>query len=721
MRPRPLLAALLVAVLAAPSFARAQPAAPAESTVTRPMPLVDSTSVVPGGPVPVLDSTVVIPAMARNAPGKAPPESLPRPDTLGLTLRADRLRKRGDVSLTQLLQGRRPVWIETAPGMAPLFGAPRLLDSGDPVSPDPAPIAADRATDRTAIADFTHLDRSGYVLGVPGFATAWEIPETRGIDAFDEVAIDSSLAPQAFLGAGDLFARPGSVPFAALAMPDPPAPYRVRSALLYRKGAGNLLDTGARFSSPLFAHGIAGSYVRHASEALTPFLSSISTRYTLAAGLTRGGPLRSWVEGRLFKMRMETDYPGGYGNPDLGFTLPTHARAEWASREAALHALWTGGGMVASAALRAGKSQATQIRYDLGRERWAFPEIAAEARLSGGGPRATEGGVDSLANVPAPSWSWSLEGRGSRRRVDYRSDDSAFLPRIRAGRAAATLRRAGPEGGAEATAALDFREGDPSLVDGRLSLWGARGHARFRLDAESAHERPTLVDLYTPARIDTMPSFVAPTLLLVRGGDRALGARSLRGVLGVAAFRANPGVELVAFGSARRVTGDFGWTAERSVFGDTILIVDAARERGDGWAFQAAAGGGAAFGPFTARGLGWVRGGTDGISPQAGAPPRAGLDASLGLRATFFQGDLPLELELAAHATGPRHGILTAPALATWDARVHADFGSAGLFVTITNLFDASVPSAVYLIDENRGAPLPGRALTAGVVWHIQD
>ena len=125
MRPRPLLAALLVAVLAAPSFARAQPAAPAESTVTRPMPLVDSTSVVPGGPVPVLDSTVVIPAMARNAPGKAPPESLPRPDTLGLTLRADRLRKRGDVSLTQLLQGRRPVWIETAPGMAPLFGAPR--------------------------------------------------------------------------------------------------------------------------------------------------------------------------------------------------------------------------------------------------------------------------------------------------------------------------------------------------------------------------------------------------------------------------------------------------------------------------------------------------------------------------------------------------------------------------------------------------------------------
>ncbi|HYJ33242.1 MAG TPA: hypothetical protein VE326_08480 [Candidatus Binatia bacterium] len=721
MRRRLLLAALLVAA-ALPAPARAQSAAPAESTVTRPMPLVDSTSVIPGGAVPVLDSTVVLPAMVRNLPGAAPPESLPRPDTLGLTLRADMLRKRGDVSLAQLLQGRRPVWIETAPGFAPLFGAPRLLDSGDPVSPDPGPIAADRATDRTAIADFTHLLGSGYPLGVPGFATAWEIPETRGIDAFDEVAIDSSLAPHALLGAGDLFARPGAVPFDALAMPDPPAPYRVRSALLYRKGAGNLLDTGARFSSPLLANGVAGSYVRHAAEALTPFLSSISTRYTLAAGLTRGGPLRSWVEGRLFKMRMETDYPGGYENPEFGFTPPTRARAEWASREATLHAIWTGGGVVASAALRAGKSQATQIRYDLGRERWAFPEIAAEARLAGGGARASEGeGRDSLAHRPGPAWSWSLEGSGSRRRVDYRSDDTAFFPRVRAGRAAATLRRAGPDGGAEAAAAADFRLGDPLLVDGRLSLWGARGRARFRLDAESAHERPTMVDLFTPARVDTMPSSVAPTLLLARGGDASLGARSLRGVLAAAAFRARPGVELYAFGSARRVTDDFGWTAERSVSGDTILIVDAARERGSGWAFQAAAGGDAAFGPFTARGLGWLRGGAQGLAPRAGAPPRAGLDASVGLRASFFQGDLPLQLELVGHATGPRHGILTAPALATWDARLHADFGSAGLFATVTNLFDATVPSAVYLIDENRGAPLPGRALTAGVIWHIQD
>jgi len=689
---------------AAPAAAPAAPSAPApaESTVTRPMPLVDSTAV-PGGAIPVLDSTVVLPKLVRNLPSGAPPESLPRPDTLGLIVRADAGRKHGDLSVAQLLEGRRPVWVERAPGFAPLFGSPRLLDTGTPVTPDPGPIAADRATDRTVISDFTHEPfGTGLVLGVPGLATAWDIPETRGIESFDAVALDSSLAPRAFRGAGDLFARPEAVLFSSLAMPDPPAPYRVRSTLLYRKGAGSLLDTAARFSSPLFAHGIAGAYARHAGEALDPLLSSLSTHYALAAGLTRGGALRSWVEGRLFKMRMESNYPGGYGS--VGFTTPTHGRAEWASREASLHALWTGGGMVASGVLRAGKAQATQVRYDGDRDRWSFPEITAEARLSGGA-----------------DWSWSIGGTGSSRRVDYRSSGVAFRPLVRSGRVEAALRRGMGEGSVEAVAAGDVREGDPTLVDGRVSLWGERGRARYRLDAESAHERPSLVDLLTPARSDTMPSFIAPTLVLAQGGNPTLGARSLRGLLGAAAYRVRPGVELVAFGSARHVSDDFGWAATRSVFGDTIFIVDAARERGDGWVFQASAGGDAAFGPFTARGLGWVRGGKAGLSPQAGSPPRVGADGSLGLRATFFQGDLPLELELAGHATGPRRGLPAAPALATWDARLHVDFGSAGIFATVTNLFDAEVPSAVYRIDLDRGAPLPGRSLTAGVVWYIQD
>jgi hypothetical protein len=712
-------------------LAQAAPA-PVESTIIRPMPLIDSTAAPAGGAIPVLDSTVTLPSLVRNTPGGAPPESLPRPDTLGLILRADAARKRGDLSLAQLLEGKRPVWIERAPVFAPVYGAPRLLDSGTPVTPDPGPIEADRATDRTVISDFTHEPfGTGFVLGAPGVATAWAIPETRGIDAFDEVAIDSSLAPRTFRSAGDLFARPEEVSFTALAMPDPPAPHRVRSTLLYRKGAGNLLDTAARFSSPLFAHGIAGSFVRHAGEALDPFLSTVSTRYRLAAGLTRGGSLRSWVEGRLFKMRMEQGFPGGYEN---AFATPaTHARSEWASREASLHALWTGGGMLASAALRAGQAQATQIRYDLGRERWTFPEIAAEARLSSGprreafaeslsiGPAAADSDSTRVAIPAGPGWSWSLDGTGSSRRADYRSGAIAFRPLVRSGRLVASLRRAGDRGGIEAAAAGDFRDGDPAFVDGRLSVWGAGGRARFRLDAESAHERPSLVDLLTPARTDTMPSFIAPTLVLTRGGNAGLGARSLRGVLGAAAWRARDGVELFAFASARRLTGDFGWAATRSTAGDTIFVVDAARERGDGWVFHASAGADASFGPFTARGLGWVRGGSEGLAPRAGSPPRVGADASLGLRATFFQGDLPLELELAGHAWGPRRGLIAAAAAATCDGRLHVDFGSAGIFATVTNLFDAEVPSAVYLIDQDRGAPLPGRSLTAGVVWYIQD
>ena len=43
------------------------------------------------------------------------------------------------------------------------------------------------------------------------------------------------------------------------------------------------------------------------------------------------------------------------------------------------------------------------------------------------------------------------------------------------------------------------------------------------------------------------------------------------------------------------------------------------------------------------------------------------------------------------------------------------------MFLTVTNLFDESVPSAIYQIEEDRGAPLPGRALSAGVIWYLLD
>jgi hypothetical protein len=192
-------------------------------------------------------------------------------------------------------------------------------------------------------------------------------------------------------------------------------------------------------------------------------------------------------------------------------------------------------------------------------------------------------------------------------------------------------------------------------------------------------------------------------------------------VLAAASFAATRGVELLAFGSARRVTDDFGWNATRTDSVDTIRIEDVAGPRGSGWLWHAAGGIEATLGPLTARGVAWGRGESAALSPRAGSPPRAGLDASVGIRASFFRGDLPLALEVLAHATGRRRGLIEAPALVTWDGRLRSDFGAAGVFGTLTNVFDRLVPSSVYEIDRDGGAPLPGRAFSIGVVWYLLD
>jgi hypothetical protein len=495
--------------------------------------------------------------------------------------------------------------------------------------------------------------------------------------------------------------------FTAFAMPDQPPPERVRSGLLYRRGDGELLDTGARFSSPLLARGVAASYTRHAARALPPFLTSLSTRYAAAVGLTRPGAFRSWVEGRLFTMDMEVDFPGGYAK---SFAL-THARAEWASREAALHAQWQGTALQASGAVRVGQGQATQVGYQETRERWRFPELAAEAWVSGGG------GAES------GRWTWSIGGEAARRRIDYREDSaSSFRPQIHSGRVSAGLRRGGGDRGAAADVAADMREGDETLIDARLSLWAAAPRRRVRVDLESAHERPTFVDRLTPRREDIYfpTAFFPKTLVVERSGNAVLRVRALRGVLAAGSLPLGR-VDLLACGSLRRVTEDFGWSARRSETIDTVRIVDVAEQRGDGWAALGAAGAEMSLGPVAFRGMAWVRGGGDGLSPQSGSPPHAGLDASVGLRGSFFQGDLPLELDLESHVSGPRRGLIRAPAVATWDARLRADFVGAGVFLDVTNLFDGSFPSAIYEIEKDRGAPMPGRAFSAGVVWYLFD
>ncbi|HLQ65805.1 MAG TPA: hypothetical protein VK123_01080 [Candidatus Limnocylindrales bacterium] len=621
------------------------------------------------------------------------------PDTSGFVVRVDAARKRGEASLADLLRGRRPVFVAAVPSFEPVLGVPILPDAGGTIRPGPESISGERATDRTVISSLPTE------AGVPALATALDLPESRGLDVFDYVALDSVLAPGPFRSAGELLASPRAVLFTALAMPDPPLPKRVRSALFYRKGDGGLLDTGARFSSPFFGRGVAGSFVRHTADALPPLLKSLSQRYTAAAGLTRGGPFQSWVEARLFTMNMEIDFPGGYDNPF--FQVPTHARAEWASREAALHARWEGPGVEATGVLRVGHGQATQVGYQGNRERWRFPEVAAEGSVTGAG---------------WDGWSWSLGGEAGSGRIEYRDDFSTFHPKISSGRLTAGLRRGTGARGAAADVAADVREGDESLVDGRLSWWTAAARGRARLDLESAHERPTFVDLLTPEReITYFPTTFLKSIVFRRAGNPSLRARTLRGALAAASLSVTPRVQAFAYGSLRHVTDDFGWNAHRAESADTVVIEDVAGQRGDGWAALGAAGGEATFGPVGFRGTAWIRGGGKGLSPQSGSPPRGGLDASTGLRASFFQGDLPLELDLEAHATGTRRGLIRAPALVTWDARLRADFGSAGVFLTVTNLFDESVPSAIYQIEEDRGAPLPGRALSAGVIWYLLD
>jgi hypothetical protein len=479
----------------------------------------------------------------------------------------------------------------------------------------------------------------------------------------------------------------------------------VRSALMYRKGDGSLLDTGARFSTPLFARGVAGSFVRHEADAITPFLTSLSSRYHLAAGLLRTGPVRAWAEGQLFQMRMEMADPGGYA-----FGLE-HARAEWASRDASLHAVGIVSGLRAAGTLRVGHGKSTQIGYgDLlfsntysGRERWQFPEVSADLRVEAD---------DSLG------WIWSAAGQASTRRVEYRDELTSFVSRLGAGRVTLGLRRAGPTGIA-ASVAGDAREGDAPFVDARISVWTAGPRTRLRIDGESTHDRPTWVDLFSPERVDTVLGFTP--IILHRGGAPDLRARAMNGAVAAGSFRASRGLELRAFGSGHRVTDDFGWNATRVDSSGAILVTDVAGLRGSGWLWHVGAGIDAAAGPLLARGVAWTRGESDGLSPRAGSPSRAGADGALAVRATFFQGDLPLELEASVHATGPRHGLIEAPALATWDARLRADFENAGIFASFTNVFDRVVPSSIYEVDRDGGAPLPGRAFSFGIVWYIWD
>ncbi|HEU5311560.1 MAG TPA: hypothetical protein VFV24_08925, partial [Candidatus Eisenbacteria bacterium] len=273
----------------------------------------------------------------------------------------------------------------------------------------------------------------------------------------------------------------------------------------------------------------------------------------------------------------------------------------------------------------------------------------------------------------------------------------------------------------------DWREASATLLDARVSFSRQSSRTRFRIDAERAHERPTWIDLLTPfAVIDSGVPNTASRVRITRGGDPSLPARSLTGLLARMSHDFSKQMSVTLEGAARRVEDDFGWslTSTRAPIlsgGDTLFVDTRAVSRGDGWASYGGASLRARAGAFRVEGAGWIRGGTGGLSPQAGSPPRFGADAAGETGVALFQGDLPLIARVEAHGEGPRTGDSLEAGWITVDAMLRADFDAAAVLVEFTNIFDRAVPSGVTDQGTGRAIPMPGSSIRLGIVWYLLD
>jgi hypothetical protein len=210
-------------------------------------------------------------------------------------------------------------------------------------------------------------------------------------------------------------------------------------------------------------------------------------------------------------------------------------------------------------------------------------------------------------------------------------------------------------------------------------------------------------------------------LQISRSGDPTLKPRRLAGSLARGSYSVSRSLAVELEGSLRRVDHDFGWDLTRLDTTDTLYVSTMAGPRGSGWVSH----GGIGFqwrpGPVRLHGLGWARGGSDRLSPQAGSPPRYGADGAADFRVVLFRGDLPLEAGFELHAQGPRRGIAREPGWATLDAAIRADFGNAGAFFEFVNVLDRRVPSAVFDVIQDRAVAMPERTFHFGIVWYLLD
>jgi len=653
----------------------------------------------PPGPSAAADT-----ARARSAPppirpsapaAPAPADSARAPALRAVDLIAER--KAGAASLEDILPLQWAAYLAPLPLFGPTQGSLAAPDGGGPVRLDGWIREGERATDEALIGSFS----LGW--GAPWMAFALDDPRTDGSDLLDVDRIELPEEPGNFREPGELLTRPvPRGPASPAAAGDSARSGASKTTILYRRGSGDAQLTGARFQTGVFHRRLYASYTRNQADGWAPLDRSVSSRYALRAELGRWVSHRFAVDGLLYQRAIQ-DSSGG--------------ASEWSRRHLALSAAHEGERWNDAWRFRLGSAKETwalsqdfNLSPEAGsRERWEFPTASLEGSIS-------------YRSDPATTWITSIQAAS--RKIVYRVDSiPAFEPRRGEARARFGGRRVlGGASGVAFDAAYDVREEAPGFWDGRFSLWTGRGGARGRIDVESAHDRPSWVDLLTPATLHTFASPTTSVLTrLSRSGDPTLRPRRLSGALGTLGLAPLRGLNLEISGSYRRVTDDFGWNVSADTSGGVFQVTSAAGRRGSGWLSHAAFGWEFKRGGIRARGVGWIRGGPDSLAPQAGSPPRRALDSALDLRVVLFQGDLPLHFGVESHARGPRQGLIREPGQVTWDGTLSADFGSAGVFLRIEDVFDRRPGSAIWDPTTPSGSPRPGRTFQAGMSWNLLD
>ena len=595
-------------------------------------------------------------------------------------------RKRAEESFAGALSGWMPALLDPLPVFGEPFGSVRLPDGGaDYRAADPW-FAAEGATDRSLL-------RLGRFGGIAGLAATLEDPEGTGADVLDDASLSTPIEPGPIRGASDALAalspRSEADP---LIRPGVPIPRRFRTTLIYRKGDGDELVTGARIFSPTLGRGLMGSFSRHATGGLGSISESVTSRYRVTAGLPRWLDHTLSVEGVLLQRAIHMPLPG------------PEARAEMERASLAVRAASRTESRSDDVTLTLRQANRTDVPWtDAPRERWKVPEVSLRANAAWGDSI----GGSVLAGIEAAS-----------ARVSYRTGAVPDLRRrIESARLTLGARRPLGPGGVGADVAYDLMGRQRAEWDARASAWASARRAAARLDLESAAERPTWIDLWTPYRAYTIATDTS-TIFYSRAGSPSLRARRQTGAAGFAALELTRGFRLSASGAAHHVTRDFGWTASAPA---PLTLIDQASPRGDCWISFASLAATLSAGPVRGHALGWVRGGSEDHTPQAGSPPSRALEAEAEARRRFFGGDLLARLTVGAHVLGPRRGLVREPAQALWDAALNLDFGEAGVVLGYKNLFDRQVGSGVYDVETGRGEPLPGRTFHFGVVWNLLD